>query len=275
MCVRPAITKASSSSGGNLSAKLTSNDYRAHPHETVTFNASPSSVHHDTIHNYQWDFNGDGTIDQITTTPQVSYSYLNEFTGTMTVAIASVSGLIDTTSASVRIQTSFDTSIPVAPTNLNVKALSDTTAVLSWNKSDSAGWAVSINGIHIGRLPTGRTSINISDLDRSRAIEFGVQAFADNGDLGDMARVTLRPDETAASMQTTTPDQPLSYQDSNTSLLSVGASPQQTSSQDNATPITVLATLKTQFPWVIVAAVGITIIVIGSIVVIRRVKSSE
>ncbi|MEZ5371431.1 MAG: PKD domain-containing protein [Microthrixaceae bacterium] len=95
--------------------------------EAVTLDASDSVVPGGSITNYEWDFDGDGTYDQSTTTPTTTHVYGAPFEGTLKVRITagaapSTAGLMslaapgdtDVAEASVEVAAA-----PVAPSSNN------------------------------------------------------------------------------------------------------------------------------------------------------------
>lgn len=73
-------------------ALLAWSEYFAQPGETIVFDASTSYDPDSTVARFEWDFEGDGVVDQTTTTGTVTHAYGGPFDGTMQVRVHSADG---------------------------------------------------------------------------------------------------------------------------------------------------------------------------------------
>jgi len=180
-----------------VEARLTNTDYRMPVGTTVTFNASPSLVHDDTITTYEWDFDGDGTFDTTTTQSSVSHTYTSAPVGnSMTVRVTTASGLTSNASASVQIINLADLPpVPKTPQNLTLKPTSSTSVQFSWHPGDNLAdkWMVYINDVPLGYTEKSQTSIEITDVRPGENTTFGVRAISSQYETSEMATITLRP----------------------------------------------------------------------------------
>ncbi|MCA0353710.1 MAG: hypothetical protein LCH85_17085 [Chloroflexi bacterium] len=69
----------------------------------ISFDASASRTVHGTVASYEWDFDNDGTIDQITTTPVANHAYSTPYFGGVKLTIRDFVGNYATTSTHVGI----------------------------------------------------------------------------------------------------------------------------------------------------------------------------
>jgi len=180
-----------------VEARLTNTDYRIPAGTTVTFNASPSLVHDDTIATYEWDFNGDGTFDTTTTQSSVSHTYTSAPVGSsMTVRVTTASGLTSNASASVQIINLADLPpVPKTPQNLMLQPTSSTSVQFSWQPGDELAdkWMIYINDVPLGYTEKSQTSIEITDIRPDENTTFGVRAISSQYETSEMATITLRP----------------------------------------------------------------------------------
>jgi len=180
-----------------VEARLTNTDYRIPLGTTITFSASPSLVHDDTIATYEWDFNGDGTFDTTTTQSSVSHTYTSAPVGnSMTVRVTTASGLTSNASASVQIVNLADLPpIPKTPQNLTLQSTSSTSVQFSWQPGDELAdkWMVYINDVPLGYTEKSQTTIEITDIRPDENTTFGVRAISSQYETSEMATITLRP----------------------------------------------------------------------------------
>ena len=80
-----ALTKTLTKIKNRPNAKLKIGEYYANIGQEITFDASDSYVVDGKITKYEWDFDGDGKIDQTTTNPVASHVYTEKFDGVMQV----------------------------------------------------------------------------------------------------------------------------------------------------------------------------------------------
>jgi hypothetical protein len=180
-----------------VEARLTNTDYRFPIGTTVTFNASPSLVHDDTITKYEWDFNGDGTFDTTTTQSSVSHTYTSAPVGnSMTVRVTTANGLTSNASASVQIINLADLPpVPKMPQDLTLQPTGPTSVQFSWQPGDELAdkWMVYINDVPLGYTEKSQTSIEVTDVRPNENTTFGVRAISSHYETSEMATITLRP----------------------------------------------------------------------------------
>lgn len=182
--------------------------YIANPKQEITFDASDSYVADAEISKYEWDFDGNGAFERTTSSPIVNYTYTGQFDGTMQVRLTATNGTMANASAFVKIGTYQPPMTPQAPTNVNASIVSTVDGVstvnLSWGlpvDNRAYRWIVSVNGTALGYVDADKTSIEITDIQRSEAVELSVVGMTDDGTLGDATTINV-------PAATTTPDTP-------------------------------------------------------------------
>lgn len=179
-------------------ARLKLSKYIAETGQEITFDASDSYSIDGEITTYDWDFNGDNVFDETTTTPAVNHTYGNAFDGLMQVRVTSSSGLIANMSATVQVGTFVSPVLPPTPRGVTVEVLKtdgdNSTARLSWlpvENSDFESLVLSINGIVLGLITPGQTSIDISDINRTVVNDISLNVIDNTGRVGRPAVVSL------------------------------------------------------------------------------------
>lgn len=181
-------------------ALLKNTEYIANPGQEITFDASDSYTLDGTITTYDWDFDGDMIFDRTTTTPSIDYTYAHQGNGIMQVRITTSTGAVGNASATLKIGTYVPPTLPEAPTNLTATVIDSgdkgDTVRLTWQLPDNPPLAltVSVNGIMLGLLTPDRTSIDITDIDRSDDVDFGIAGLGSDPSgviVGDAAISTL------------------------------------------------------------------------------------
>lgn len=118
--------------------------FSAMPGQDITFDASSSYSPGSTIAKYDWDYNGDGTYEESTTTAVASRTYSAVFEGVMQVRMTDANGLVANASATVHIGKSPRDGLPTAPTNVTVVPASESGGIsnvqVTWQSSDPLGW---------------------------------------------------------------------------------------------------------------------------------------
>lgn len=175
-------------------------EFFAAPGDEVTFDASRSYDPDSTITSYEWDFDGDGTIDETTTGPVVSTVYPAPFEGTAEFRVRSADGGVANGIASVHIDDDGLTSeTPGAPANLTAAPSEPTgtvrTVTLDWDLPAAGGpvesWVVLTgDGTVLGRLPADRTSLDVADVPLQLDTDFAVIASNRFGP-GEAATITV------------------------------------------------------------------------------------
>ncbi len=172
--------------------------YIANPGQEITFDASDSYVINSTITKYDWDFDGDGSFDATTPTPSINHTYGSQFDGTMQVRVTAANGLIANASAIIKVGTYTPPTLPKTPRNLKVTILTTenniSTVRLTWDPVDdplTSQLVLSVNGVMLGTMTPDRTSIDITDVDRSIDTDFSIAGMMDDNTIGEAGIVTL------------------------------------------------------------------------------------
>ena len=160
--------------------------YRADIGQAITFDASDSYAIDADITEYAWDFDGDGTYDQVTTQPLVRHIYDHAFDGNMQVRLSASNGTIASASAAVKVGTYVPPASPAAPLDLAIVRDDETTVDIAWNSSDDtvAYWIVSSNGVAIGKVPAATTAVTIEDIERKDTVTLEVAGMTADGMMG-------------------------------------------------------------------------------------------
>lgn len=178
---------------------LKNTEYLADPGQEIRFDASDSYVIDAEIAKYDWDFEGDGVFDATTTGPVVHHTYTDIFDGLMQVRVTASNGLHANMSAIVKIGTYVVPVVARAPESLQVRVLETVDDIskveLTWSAvtdEKTAFIALSVNGIVIGAMTRDRTSIIVTDIDRSYDNDFGITALDATGRLGHSIYASLQ-----------------------------------------------------------------------------------
>ena len=121
--------------------------------QEFTFDASASYSPHSSIAKYDWDYNGDGTYEESTTTPVAKHTYQAKSDGVMQVRMTDAGGLVANASAAVHVGSGPRDNLPAAPLNVKTVATSTTgttsTIQVTWESSDPrvGVWGLSVDGI--------------------------------------------------------------------------------------------------------------------------------
>ncbi|BCW68594.1 hypothetical protein NicSoilB4_33570 [Arthrobacter sp. NicSoilB4] len=178
-------------------AKFANPDYYAMPGQTINFDVSESLPRGVNIAQYEWDFDGDGGIDQAGPIPVATHSYPAAFEGTATVRITHAAGGLSTASTGVHIGRGPRDGLPVAPVNVSVlvTAHSDGISIVqvSWEPGglEPYRWGVAVDGIPAGVVEGKARTATITDVRRTRDLEIGVVGFTENQAMGTLASVIL------------------------------------------------------------------------------------
>lgn len=149
---------------------------------------------------YAWDFDGNGTVDQTTSTPTVQHAYPAEFHGLATVRVVSSDGGSAIATAQVTVDSiGLGNLLPAAPASVSASITGPNEATATWAPAanDRAdGYEVfRSDGTPVGlRLAGDPYSVVVSGLDLSQPVVFKVVA---SNRYGNSAAV-------AASLNTTT-----------------------------------------------------------------------
>lgn len=172
-------------------------EYYAMPGQQVTFDASSSYSVSSNIVKYDWDYNGDGTFEETTTTPAGRHTYAAAMEGIMQVRLTDARGLVANASALLHIGKSPLDGFPTAPLNVTATPVSDAGGVSSvqvtWESSDPLvyRWGLTVDGIPAGVVDANTRTATITDVHREKDVEIGVVGFTQGGGMGVPTRVTL------------------------------------------------------------------------------------
>ena len=125
----------------------------ARPGDAVNFTAGGSyDPVGDDLTSYEWDFNGDGVIDDTTTTERTTHVYAAAFVGTATVTVHSVGGGKATATAPIDIRADAPHA-PGAITGLAGDSAAPATLAVHWQRPADDGGAPLI-GYELSVYPT-------------------------------------------------------------------------------------------------------------------------
>lgn len=172
-------------------------EYYAMPGQQVTFDASSSYSVSSSIVKYDWDYNGDGTFEETTTTPVGRHTYASAMEGIMQVRLTDARGLVANASALLHIGKSPLDGFPTAPLNVTATPVADAGDVgsvqVTWESSDPLvnRWALTVDGIPGGLVDASARTATITDVRRTEDVEIGVVGFTEGGGMGLPTRVIL------------------------------------------------------------------------------------
>lgn len=173
---------------------LGNTEYIAQPGQEVTFDASDSYVIDGKITKYDWDYDGDGQFEASTTTPSIKHTYTAPFTGHMQVRVTADNGTLANMSAKVAIGEMTPPTAPAAPQNLThtitTTANNKSTVTINWQTDPTTHTFIQINDMPMGYVEPGRTSLEITDVDRAEDVVIGVASATGVG-TGDVSTSTF------------------------------------------------------------------------------------
>lgn len=185
-------------------AQLALNAYRAEPGQSIHFDGSSSYSVGSTITTWDWDFDGDGTFEIVGGSPQADHTYAEPFSGVAQLRITDANGLV----ASVSVPVEVGSQVPTSPTPADTLSASGTGSevTLEWTASESPSksWLVSVNGVPVGAVAPDQRTAELTDIDRSDTIEFGVSPVTTEDEVG-TARVTYLEPEVASPSEAPAP----------------------------------------------------------------------
>ena len=203
---RPAVTppfaanpgSTASTAAGPLPAPRFANpDYYAMPGQSITFDVSASLPRGVNVAQYEWDFDGDGVIDEAGPLPVATHSYAAVFEGAATVRITHATGGSSVASTRVHIGRGPRDGLPAAPVNVRVAvtAHSDgiSTVQISWEPGgpEPYRWGLTVDGFPAGMVEGKERTATMTDVRRVKDVKIGVVGFTENGGMGTSASVTL------------------------------------------------------------------------------------
>ena len=192
-----ALNKALTKIKNRPNAKLKIGEYYAEVGQKITFDASDSYVVGGSITKYEWDFDGDGKIDQTTTSPVTSHVYNEKFDGIMQVRMSASNDTVSNISAPVKV--GIKPNLPVGPGAPQVLAKiiernsNKATIRLNWQPVDelSSRWLVSLDDTNLGYTVGEQRQLDITDVDVSTSRKVTVTGVKADGYAGKSATVQV------------------------------------------------------------------------------------
>jgi len=154
---------------------LGNTEYKAEPGQELTFDASDSYILEGSITKYDWDYDGDGQFEATTSTPSIKHTYSAPFTGYMQVRMSASNNTLANMSAKVTIDTITPPALPPTPQNLTY-TITETTdnkskVTINWQANpDVQAWLIQLNDMPMGYVESSRTSLEITDIDRTEDV---------------------------------------------------------------------------------------------------------
>lgn len=192
-----ALSKALTKIKNRPNAKLKIGEYYAEVGQEITFDASDSYVVDGSITKYEWDFDGDGKIDQTTTSPVTNHVYNEKFDGVMQVRMSASNDTVSNISAPVKV--GIKPNLPVGPGAPQVLAKiierngNKATIRLNWQPVDelSSRWLVSLDDTNLGYTVGEQRQLDITDVDVSTSRKVTVTGVKADGYAGKSATVQV------------------------------------------------------------------------------------
>lgn len=204
-----ALTKALTKIKNRPNAKLKIGEYYAEIGQEITFDASDSYVVDGKITKYEWDFDGDGKIDQTTTNPVASHLYTAKFDGIMQVRMSADNDTVSNISAPVKV--GIKPNRPVGPGAPRVSAKiierdgDKVTIRLNWQPVDnlSSRWLIRLDDNNLGWAVGEQRQLDITDVDILKTRTITVTGMKADGYVG--KSTTVQIDNKTAHSQTEDP----------------------------------------------------------------------
>ncbi|MFC6940263.1 PKD domain-containing protein, partial [Salinirubellus sp. GCM10025818] len=115
--------------------------------ETVSFDASGSSDSDGSIQSYEWDFDGDGTIDETTSSATTSYTYSTTGDKSVTLTVTDDDGATDQTTQTVSVGSSTTEDTVVYRLNNGGSELTASDGSIDWGADTSSNPSTYLNSI--------------------------------------------------------------------------------------------------------------------------------
>ena len=192
-----ALSKALTKIKNRPNAKLKIGEYYAEVGQKITFDAGDSYVVDGSITKYEWDFDGDGKIDQTTTSPVASHVYNEKFDGIMQVRMSASNDTVSNISAPVKV--GIKPNLPVGPGAPQVSAKiierngNKATIRLNWQPVDelSSRWLVNLDDTNLGYTVGEQRQLDITDVDISTSRKVTVTGIKADGYAGKPATIQV------------------------------------------------------------------------------------
>lgn len=192
-----ALNKALTKIKNRPNAKLKIGEYYAEVGQKITFDAGDSYVVDGSITKYEWDFDGDGKIDQTTTSPVASHVYNEKFDGIMQVRMSASNDTVSNISAPVKV--GIKPNLPVGPGAPQVSAKiierngNKATIRLNWQPVDelSSRWLIRLDDNNLGWAVGEQRQLDITDVDISKIRTITVTGIKADGYAGKSATIQV------------------------------------------------------------------------------------
>ena len=192
-----ALNKALTKIKNRPNAKLKIGEYYAEVGQKITFDAGDSYVVDGSITKYEWDFDGDGKIDQTTTSPVASHVYNEKFDGIMQVRMSASNDTVSNISAPVKV--GIKPNLPVGPGAPQVSAKiierngNKATIRLNWQPVDelSSRWLIRLDDNNLGWAVGEQRQLDITDVDISKIRTITVTGIKADGYAGKPATIQV------------------------------------------------------------------------------------
>lgn len=249
-------------------AQLALGSYRAEPGQTIHFDGSSSYSVGSTISTWDWDFDGDGSFEILGGSPQADHTYPEPFSGVAQLRITDANGLV----ASMSVPVEIGSQTPTGPAPADTLSASGTGSdiTLEWTapESPSKSWLVSVNGIPVGAVGSDQRTAELTDIERSETVEFGVSPVTADGEVGAMRVTYLEPEDAspstapAPSSDTVTPSPSASPSSSATVEQTPARSSSPSHRPDQSIPVTGVDVLPIGVGALVLLGIGAILIVI-------------
>jgi alpha-tubulin suppressor-like RCC1 family protein len=148
----------------------------------ITFDAGDSFDASASITSYEWDFDSNGSVDRVTSTPQTIYTYAGTFLGQASVRVIGSDGRSSIATADVTVDSvGLGNLLPVAPTAASASVTGNGQVTVTWTPaaSDRAdGYKIYLAGgiVAASAFASDPHSVVIDGLNLSQPISFEVRA---------------------------------------------------------------------------------------------------
>lgn len=166
--------------------------------EPIILSAWSSLDEVDEHRTYRWDFEGDGVWDELTTVPMVAAHYASEGTRLVQVEVTGSDGGKASMTTYVRVDAALPEIIsqlePPVGVRYKIVSTNDGTSTVRifWAPDSSVyRYVISVGGIHLGTLDNSRTTIDLTDIDRSHNTVISLQAMDEAFNLGTKSSVEI------------------------------------------------------------------------------------
>lgn len=187
--------------------QLANTDYAVLPGVELRFDASQSYVYDAEITRYDWDFDGNGTYDQTTSSPIVDHTYDANFNGYMQVRATASNGTVGSASAKIAIGPIAAEPRLTAPVAVSAEKVGANSLKFTWRSTDSRTerWYVRLrDDPTAGYTEASQTYLTITDVDTTKPFKFSVQGVSASVSAGSaFTEIVYEPATTTVTGATT------------------------------------------------------------------------